>query len=566
MAFALPGTQSTWAQEQDGIVDNSDPGFTIGDDCCWELSTDADGYYGTNFYWKIANKPPDTATWPTELIEGSGYYEVSVWYPISTDFPTDVLYVINHDGKSDSIVIDQNVNGGEWVSFGIYYFSGSDTENVILSDNVGARVVADAVKFEPTDLPPDGIVDNSDVNFSVTGRWNIAPPPDTPTGFHGDDYLWVGSKTGGDGSNTATFEVELINGPGEYEVFVWYVPVSSPLLATNAPFTINHDGVSETEMVNQNINGGNWFSLGIYSFADDGTEGVILTDNADSYVVADAVRFTSVSPPDVIPPVIRNVQSRGITDTSVEIIWETDEDSDSMVRYGTIPGNYTDMVSNITLVTSHKIILGGLIPLTTYYFVVMSTDISGNPSQSSEYSFLLEVSPLSVTKIIVDNTDPGFICNDCCWIVSTEEPDFFGTDFRWKPPGSGDEIATWTPNLNSAGRYEVFVWYPRSDLFATNAPFTIDYAGKSYTVVVDQTKNGGQWVSLGIYDFTNNGIEKVILSDNANNRIAADAVMFESSDGGANRGDEGSDLPQPGPTENEDMYVGGCFIDIATGR
>jgi hypothetical protein len=93
----------------------------------------------------------------------------------------------------------------------------------------------------------------------------------------------------GDGSDTATWDAELAGGPDNYEVIVWY-PVYSGL-ANNALFTIHHAGISDTVVVDQSINGGQWLSIGIYKFVNDGTEDVILSDNADSWVAADAVRF-----------------------------------------------------------------------------------------------------------------------------------------------------------------------------------------------------------------------------------------------------------------------------------
>ena len=73
---------------------------------------------------------------------------------------------------------------------------------------------------------------------------------------------------------------------------MWYVAL--PTLASDAPFTINHGVVSDTVLVDQTIDGSQWVSIGIYEFADDGTENITLSDNADSWIIADAVRFTMV--------------------------------------------------------------------------------------------------------------------------------------------------------------------------------------------------------------------------------------------------------------------------------
>jgi len=91
-------------------------------------------------------------------------------------------------------------------------------------------------------------------------------------------------------------------------------------------------------------------------------------------------------PPDVTPPLITNISAIPGKE-SATITWNTNELSDSMVKYGTEPGNYTKTVYNASFVTSHSIILSNLTSNTTYYYVVNSTDASNNSAQSSEHSF-----------------------------------------------------------------------------------------------------------------------------------------------------------------------------------
>ncbi len=95
----------------------------------------------------------------------------------------------------------------------------------------------------------------------------------------------------------------------------------------------------------------------------------------------------AMGPPDTTPPVISNVQSTSITSSSAAITWTTDENSDSVVDYGTSPGNYTNTASDATLVTSHNVPLSGLTASTTYYYIVTSTDASSNTATSTEFNF-----------------------------------------------------------------------------------------------------------------------------------------------------------------------------------
>jgi RHS repeat-associated protein len=71
----------------------------------------------------------------------------------------------------------------------------------------------------------------------------------------------------------------------------------------------------------------------------------------------------------------------------------------------------------------------------------------------------------------------------------------------------------------------VFVRYAAGP--ATNAPYTItDGTGTATTKPVDQTQQAGAWVSLGRFPFNAGLGAKIVLSDQANNTVVADAVML----------------------------------------
>jgi hypothetical protein len=97
--------------------------------------------------------------------------------------------------------------------------------------------------------------------------------------------------------------------------------------------------------------------------------------------------------PDTTPPVITNVNVTDITNDYARITWDTDEISDSLVKYGTESGNYTLSAFNTSFVLEHRVDLTGLSENTTYYFVVNSTDTNGNSAQGAEYSFTTVVTP-----------------------------------------------------------------------------------------------------------------------------------------------------------------------------
>jgi len=117
--------------------------------------------------------------------------------------------------------------------------------------------------------------------------------------------------------------------------------------------------------------------------------------------------FTTATISDTTAPVISNVENTDLTTNSVTISWDTDEDSDSVVKYGTTPGVYTDNESDTSLVSSHSISLAGLSADTTYYYMVYSTDASGNAGDGSEFSFTTATISDTTAPVIsnVENTD-----------------------------------------------------------------------------------------------------------------------------------------------------------------
>ncbi|MCK4251845.1 T9SS type A sorting domain-containing protein [candidate division WOR-3 bacterium] len=95
--------------------------------------------------------------------------------------------------------------------------------------------------------------------------------------------------------------------------------------------------------------------------------------------------------PDTTPPVISNVTSSAITSSSAAITWDTDEYSNSVVRYDTNGGPDYDFVdSSAGMVMNHSVFLSGLSPSTQYYYIVESTDVSDNTATSVEHSFTTE--------------------------------------------------------------------------------------------------------------------------------------------------------------------------------
>jgi PKD repeat protein len=90
---------------------------------------------------------------------------------------------------------------------------------------------------------------------------------------------------------------------------------------------------------------------------------------------------------DTTPPQISDIALVPISGDSVGVEWATDEFATSAVLYGTQSGTYSQMVSDSLYTKQHEVVLSGLMADTTYYYIVRSTDRSGNSATSEEQSF-----------------------------------------------------------------------------------------------------------------------------------------------------------------------------------
>ena len=103
--------------------------------------------------------------------------------------------------------------------------------------------------------------------------------------------------------------------------------------------------------------------------------------------------------------IISNMAASGITSDSATITWDTDQLADSRVDYGATT-SYGNFVSDSTLITTHGIILTGLVPSTTYHFKVISTNTYGFSSSSGNGTFLTLV-PRGPLVLSIDSPKPG---------------------------------------------------------------------------------------------------------------------------------------------------------------
>lgn len=137
-------------------------------------------------------------------------------------------------------------------------------------------------------------------------------------------------------------------------------------------------------------------------------------------------------------------------------------------------------------------------------------------------------------EVVVDNVSSGgnTFTSTGTWTPSTSTSGglFYGINFLVHTGSQGPAEAIWQPTIPAADWYEVFVRYTIAANRHTAVAYTVNYDGGSLTVPVDQTANGGVWVSLGMFPFAAGTSGDVRLDGSIPNTktVAADAVRWVS--------------------------------------
>ncbi|MGQ9592240.1 MAG: N,N-dimethylformamidase beta subunit family domain-containing protein, partial [Planctomycetota bacterium] len=177
--FAVRDAEGAWSPEvQRGVqvvTAGMTPGELIVDDGeegtsavgTWIVSGGS-GYYGTR---SVYSKTPGTYAFRVNLLQ-PGRHEVSAWWTQYPSRHTSVPIHIEHSGGTQTVYVNQQVNGGRWNLLGTWEFGFAAT--ITVESLGGASTCADAVKVKYVgpgsgNVPPTATIESVSPNPANAG-------------------------------------------------------------------------------------------------------------------------------------------------------------------------------------------------------------------------------------------------------------------------------------------------------------------------------------------------------------------------------------------------------------
>jgi len=421
------------------------------------------------------------------------------------------------------------------------------------------------------------VIDDSNPGFYTDGEWKQSS---VSKGYIGEGYL---AAEAGSGEKTATWNLNIIK---LMDVFARWTAHSNR--GSNVKYIVHHlndqnNLTTTTVEVDQRELGGEWFKLGTFRMSTL-TSRVEVSNNADGYVIADAVLFREASTtttttsadadydsmPDAweleqgLDPTnamdaeqdpdgdgLTNMQeSLGMTDP-----FNSDTDSDGL------PDGYENIAAMDPTVadsdldadgdgyTNYQEYLAGTNPsdsasvlapnsvLLTWQPPVTRTDGSElSPEDIAYYELKYEKAGASNPEIAVDNEESGFVAYGPGVKTSSVSGGYIGKNYVVMPAGAGENSGTWSfYDLAPGIEYKLSANWTAHSNRATNATYRVQYETEGGTLdelryTVDQTSGGGEWQQLGVFTPGSTQLA-VTLSNDANGYVIADAIKLEGAAG-----------------------------------
>jgi beta-glucanase (GH16 family) len=146
-------------------------------------------------------------------------------------------------------------------------------------------------------------------------------------------------------------------------------------------------------------------------------------------------------------------------------------------------------------------------------------------------SLIIDPETLNANSIIMDSENSTGITISGDWTQSTFTSGFYGANYLHDQNSDSPKSVSYAPELSTIGDFEIFTRFAADENRSSQTKYEIitkvDDEQVIETVLVDQTINTGEWISLGIYRLSGLTFPKVIISnENADGYVIADAIAF----------------------------------------
>jgi len=443
-----------------------------------------------HIYVKPNPGPVSTATWRPNLPAGGNFGVYTQWR-VNGNQSASANFTVYYDGGSTTVAISMRapvlVNG--WASLGSYNFVAGTTGYVELAAGSSTGVlVADKLGIDTNgDGIPDIIVDDSDPEFSSIDMVNGGEWPYD---------VWA------DGRAINYFEKyveanDLADSTGSYVRFGQQLPGYGKSVAGNNTCVASCHGAIPYERtpflgpkVINRFEGLRWAS-------NDGTG------------VADVI--VSVTDPD------GDMAGGSVT---IDVSSFGGSGAEAMTDNG--DGTYSYQLP-IPLGTADQ----------SYALPITAIDAAGNVGANVSSSVFVTS---ATNNIYLDNVD--VIHSDAGnWLRDI----LSGAAYRgsyittWNHRNNPDEsalTATWKPQIENAGDYNVYAWLQQSTIWNENAVYTVQHSGGETPVAINQRTgaSGGDWMLIGTFTFDAGDTASITLSGSGfglHHQLYVDAVKLE---------------------------------------
>lgn len=165
------------------------------------------------------------------------------------------------------------------------------------------------------------------------------------------------------------------------------------------------------------------------------------------------------------------------------------------------------------------------------------------------------LSQTDLYKQRVDNSSPRFSASDA-WKSSSWSPQKLGKDYRYAAPERVSDYASFRFKIPETAEYEVYARWPAASGYNSSAPVGVRTTSGVQWQRVDQTRDGGKWILLGVFELKAGDASKVIFSrwTGANGYVVTDAVrVVEAQESAPEPEPLPSEPDDPGETDREDV-------------